>query len=125
METFHADEALAVPVDPAAAAALREAFVISATSLPVLVIYSAAQAALGLGLAAHQHQHQLKLMVEPYLLLLGLILHVQWRRVARNYRGAGLPRPGWVAACDCVSFVTTFWAFWAFAEACLRAAKVL
>jgi len=87
---------------------LRETYILATVGLPVLIIYTVAQAGVGLLFAA-RHPH-LRLVLEPHLLLLGLILHVQWRRVALGFQLNGLPRPRWVAAADAVSFVTTFWA---------------
>jgi hypothetical protein len=89
-------------------ASLRQAYLLAGFSLLVLMIYAAAQA--GVALVIAPRQEGLKLVLEPYLLLLGLILHVQWRRVGAAFLGEGLRRPLWIIAADCLSFVITFWA---------------
>jgi hypothetical protein len=103
--------------------ALREALLISCFSIPVLVIYASAQACIYFLLGPNKTA--LKLVIEPYMLILGFILHVQWRRVAHIYRDEALPRPTWMAAGDCFSFVITFWAIWTLVEAFLVQAKIL
>jgi hypothetical protein len=102
---------------------LQRAYGVAVFSTLVLAIYVAAQVVLCVFVA--RHQPSLKLLVEPYLLLLGLILHVQWKRVARDFRAEEYPRPWWIAAADCASFVTTFWAFFVLMEAFLREAKII
>jgi hypothetical protein len=82
--------------------------------LPVLFVYACAQGAISLFVGA-QHQH-LKLVIEPNLLLLGLILHVHWRHVGTLYAELGQDRPWWIGLADCVSFVITFWALWVLLE---------
>jgi hypothetical protein len=103
--------------------ALREAYALAIFSGPVLLVYVTAQASLSFFLAPHHPA--LKLVLEPYLLLLGLILHVQWRHVSRTFQANDLPRPWWVLAADCLSFVTTFWALCVLVEAFLHQAKVI
>ena len=102
---------------------LQHAYGVAVFSTLVLTIYVAAQVVLCVFVA--RQQPSLKLMVEPYLLLLGLILHVQWKRVAREFRAEEYPRPFWIAGADCASFVTTFWAFFVLIEAFLREAKII
>jgi hypothetical protein len=87
---------------------LREAYILAAVGWPMLIVYGVAQATLALAVAP-QHP-QLRLVIEPYLLLFGLVLHVQWRGVDRAFRQQELSRPWWMAAADCLSFVITFWA---------------
>ena len=105
------------------ATSLQQAYVLAFFSLPVLLIYAAAQTGLSCFLGP-QHS-ELKLVLEPNLLLLGLILHVQWRRVSNAFLAHDLPRPLWMAAADCLSFVITFWALWVLAEAFLREAGLV
>ncbi len=102
---------------------LREGYILAAVGVPILLIYGVAQSMLALFIAPKQPE--LKLVVEPYLLLIGLILHVQWRRVARTFREHGLTRPAWVAAADCLSFVITFWAIGVLVEAFLKEAGII
>ncbi len=102
---------------------LQQAYGLALVGLPLLLIYGAAQASLSFALAPHEHA--LKLVIEPHLLLIGLILHVQWRKVGSIFRDLGLTRPRWIAAADCASFVTTFWALTILGEAFLREAKVI
>lgn len=111
------DEPVALPP------ALHHAYGVAIFSILILAVYVAAQLVLCVFVA--RHQPNLKLMVEPYLLLLGLILHVQWKKVAREFRMEDYPRPWWIAAADCLSFVTTFWAFFVLMEAFLREAKII
>jgi hypothetical protein len=106
-----------------AATAVQQAYVLAFFSVPVLFIYAAAQAGLSFFLGAEHTQ--LKLVLEPNLLLLGLILHVQWRKVSNAFLAHDLQRPLWMAAGDCLSFVITFWALWALAEAFLQEAGLL
>jgi hypothetical protein len=105
------------------AAALQQAYIVAFFSLPVLLIYASAQTALSFMLGP-QHT-ELKLVLEPNLLLLGLILHVQWRKVSNAFLAHGTPRPLWMAGADCLSFVITFWALWVLAEAFLREAQLI
>jgi hypothetical protein len=100
---------------------MREAYTLAFVGLPILVLYALAQA--GLSFLLGPHQPALKLVIEPYLLLLGLILHVQWRRVSAAFRDHQTPRPYWIAGADCASFVITFWAFGTLVDAFLREAK--
>jgi hypothetical protein len=102
---------------------LHHAFGVAVFSILVLVVYVPAQVALCFFLAPNQHH--MKLMIEPYLLLLGVILHIQWRRVGRTFLAEDYPRPIWIVAADCVSFVTTFTAFYILIEAFLREAKII
>jgi len=87
----------------------KQTYYLAAFSAPVVVLYALAQSAVALFVAPANAQ--LKLVLEPYLLILGLILHVQWRRVGMVYQAEGLPRPAWIIAADALSFVITFWAF--------------
>ncbi len=102
---------------------LQQAYGLALVGLPLLLVYAAAQTSLSFVLGPDQHA--LKLVIEPHLLLLGLILHVQWRKVDRIYREVGLARPRWIAAADCASFVTTFWALAILGEAFMREAKII
>lgn len=86
-----------------------EAVVLGLVGWGVLIFYMVAQSLLAFALAQARWL-ELKLSLETYLLLLGLILHIQWRRVDRLVWEAGLPRPWWLSLADCLSFVTTFWA---------------
>ena len=95
-------------VAPEQETVLRQTYQLAWTSIPVLLVYAAAQ--VGVSIFVGPKQGQLKLVLEPYLLLLGLILHIQWRRVSRDFFDLGLRRPYWIAAADCLSFVITFWA---------------
>jgi hypothetical protein len=104
-------------------APLQEAYTLAIFSWPVLIVYAVAQASLSFFLAPHHPA--LKLVLEPYLLLLGLILHVQWRKVDRTLREHDLARPWWVATADCLSFVITLWALSVLVEAFLHEAKVI
>jgi hypothetical protein len=101
----------------------QETYFLAWFSLPVLIVYAIAQAAVGLVIA--REQPELRLVIEPYLLLLGLILHVQWRRVSRHFFRSGVPRPLWIAAADCLSFVITFWALGILIQAFLQEAKLI
>ena len=102
---------------------LAEAHLMAGICVPTLVVYAAAQT--GISLTLGRDLPGLKLMLEPFLLLLGATLHVLWRRVTLTYYQHDLPRPAWMAACDCASFVTTFWALYTLAEAFVVQAKVL
>lgn len=102
---------------------LQEAFLIACMSMPTLAIYATAQSCVYFLLG--RGQNELKLMIEPFLLILGFILHVQWRRVAHIHRDQDRPRPTWMLVGDCLSFVITFWALWTLAEAFLRQAKLI
>jgi len=93
---------------PFAAAPPVEAVVLAAAGWPILLIYAAAQTALCI--FVFPDQPGLKLVVEPYLLLLGLILHVHWRRVTWLCEQVRALRRWWITLADCVSFVITFWA---------------
>jgi hypothetical protein len=104
-------------------ASLHETYCLALFSLPVLLVYAAIQA--GVGLVIAPANAELKLVIEPYLLLLGLILHVQWRRVGGAFLASGLRRPWWVIAADCLSFVITFWALGVLVQAFLQEAKLL
>ena len=115
----HAEQALT----PEADASLQQAYVLAFFSLPVLLVYAAAQSFLSF-LLGPEHS-DLKLVLEPNLLLLGLILHVQWRKVSNAFLAHDLRRPLWMAVADCLSFVITFWALWVLAEAFLREAGVV
>jgi hypothetical protein len=86
-----------------------EAVVLGSVGWGVLIFYMTAQVLLSFTLTEARWL-ELKLSLETYLLLLGLILHVQWRRVERLVWEAGLPCPWWLTSGDCLSFVTTFWA---------------
>jgi hypothetical protein len=101
---------------------LREAYVMAYFSAIVLVIYAIVQAGLVFVLAPDNPK--LKLMVEPYLLLLGLVLHVQWRRVHRTLNEHGLTRPIWIATGDCMSFVITCTCTWMLFQAFLDEAAL-
>lgn len=105
------------------AASIQEACWLARFNVPVAVIYAAAQAAVSLMLG--QEHVNLKLVIEPHLLLLGVILHVQWRRVDRIHRTLAIPKPWWMSAGDCLSFVVTFWALATLGEAFLRAAGLI
>ncbi|MER3414740.1 MAG: hypothetical protein C4297_00805 [Gemmataceae bacterium] len=96
---------------------------LAAAAWPVLLVYVSAQAGLGL-LVAPRLPH-LKLVFEPFLLLLGLILHVHWRRICVSLSEAGLKRPWYVALGDCLSFVTTFWALALLVEAILHELRIV
>jgi hypothetical protein len=116
------------PLEPPPAAEpapgdLREALLIACFSLPTLLVYAVAQSCIYFLLGPNKNG--LKLMLEPYLLILGFILHVQWRRVAHIHRYHGQPRPTWMLTGDCFSFVITFWALWTLVEAFLREAKLI
>jgi hypothetical protein len=102
---------------------LRDAYYLAAFSVPVLLVYAAAQA--GISLFLGPDHADLKLVIEPNLLLLGLILHVQWRRVSTIFLAHDLPRPMWMTLGDLASFVITFWAGWVLVEALLRSAQIL
>jgi hypothetical protein len=104
---------------PAAVPLPTEALVLTCAGWPLLVFYAAAQA--GLSFVVVPHRPELKLVVEPYLLLLGLILHVHWRRVTHLCQRVDMPRPVCVAVADCLSFVITFWAMAALADAFVSA----
>ena len=108
---------------PATPPGLREATTIACFSMPVLCIYGVAQSCIYCLLGPAQNG--LKLVIEPYLLILGFILHVQWRRVAHIYRDHDLSRPTWMLMGDCLSFVITFWALWTLVQAFLRQAKLI
>ena len=86
-----------------------EAAILGLVGWGVLIFYMTAQVLLSFTLE-HGRWLELKLSLESYLLLLGLILHVQWRRVERLVWESGLGRPWWLMLADCLSFVTTFWA---------------
>lgn len=86
-----------------------EARVLGLVGWGVLIFYIAAQMLLSMALL-HERWLELKLSLETYLLLIGLILHVQWRRVERLVWENGGARPWWLMLADCLSFVTTFWA---------------
>ncbi|MCS7017317.1 MAG: hypothetical protein NZM42_14530 [Gemmatales bacterium] len=86
-----------------------EARVLGIVGWGVLIFYMTAQVLLSIALL-HGRWLELKLTLETYLLLLGLILHVQWRRIERLVWEAGRARPWWLTVGDCLSFVTTFWA---------------
>lgn len=103
--------------------AVRDAYIVAAVSLPILFIYAVAQT--GVSVSVGPERPDLKLVIEPYLLLLGVILHVQWRRVTRTLAEQEVPRPLWIAGCDMTSFVITFWALASLAEAALQQAKVI
>lgn len=92
-------------------------------SVVVLVVYIGAQS--GLTLLFGRDNPPLKLVVEPYLLALGLVLHVHWRKITVAFREHGLVRPRWIATADCLSFMTTFWALWSLVEAFLQKAKLI
>ena len=104
-------------------ASLRQAYTLAAVGVPMLVVYGMAQTFLGLVLI--RSQPELKLVTEPYLLLLGLVLHVQWRKVSLTFQANSLRRPWWIALADCLSFVITFWALSVLAEAFFHEAKLL
>jgi hypothetical protein len=104
-------------------AAMQEAYWLAWFNVPVAAIYAAAQAAVSFMLA-REHVN-LKLVIEPHLLLLGVILHVHWRRVDRIHRELEISKPWWMSAADCLSFVVTFWALATLGEAFLRAAKLI
>lgn len=87
---------------------LRQTYLLAAFSVPVVVVYAAAQTCIAVLVAPANAA--LRLVLEPYLLLLGLILHVQWRRVGGVFSSLGLNRPLWIVAADATSFVVTFWA---------------
>jgi hypothetical protein len=108
---------------PEPLAPLGQAYVLAFAGLPILLIYAVAQASLSL--IVGPNNPNLKLVLEPNLLLLGLILHVQWRKVSHTFRAHGLARPAWVAGADCLSFIITFWALCALGEAFLQQAKLL
>src|SRR5262245_8142209 len=103
---------------------LPEVQLMACIALPALLVYAAAQTGVCTALGGKQHA-MMRLVVEPYLLMLGLILHLLWRRTDQTYRAHSLPRPGWMTAADCVSFVTTFWALFTLVEAFLQQAKIL
>jgi hypothetical protein len=115
------DEAASLPHEQAVS--LTEAYAIACFSLPVLLIYAAAQT--GISFLLGPEHADLKLVLEPNLLLLGLILHVQWRRVGTIFLAHDLRRPVWISAADLASFVITFWACWVLVEAFLREAQLL
>lgn len=100
---------------PEQVAPLYEAYTLAVVGWPLLAVYALAQAGLSFVIAP-QHP-DLKLVFEPYLLMLGLILHVHWRRVDRIFRVHDLPRPVWIVMADCLSFVITFWALATLLEA--------
>jgi hypothetical protein len=102
---------------------LPEVHLMACIAVPALLVYAAAQTGLCVALGGREHA-SLRLVVEPYLLLLGLILHVLWRRTDQTYRAYDQPRPRWMAAADCVSFVITFWALFTLLEAFLQQARV-
>jgi hypothetical protein len=104
-------------------ATLQQTYYLAAFSVPILVFYAAAQTAVALLVAPANAS--LKLVLEPYLLILGLILHVQWRRVGGVFHSEGLPRPLWIVAADALSFVITFWALGVLATAFLQEAKLM
>jgi len=89
-------------------ALLRQTNVVAAFSAPIVLLYATAQTCVAVFVAPANAA--LRLVLEPYLLLMGLILHVQWRHVSGVYRSLGLPRPTWILVADAVSFVITFWA---------------
>lgn len=86
-----------------------EAVVLGIVGWGVLIFYMTAQVLLSVALL-NGRWLELKLSLETYLLLLGLILHIQWRRVERLVWEQGMARPWWLVLADCLSFVTTFWA---------------
>lgn len=94
---------------------IQQAYFLALASLPVLAVYAVVQTTVGLVIGPEYPN--LKLVIEPYLLLLGLILHVQWRRVDLLFRCNEVARPGWIITADCASFMTTFWAVWTLAQA--------
>jgi hypothetical protein len=100
---------------------MREAYTLAFVGLPILLLYALAQA--GLSFLLGPHQPALKLVIEPYLLLLGLILQVLGGGVSAVFRDHQTPRPYWIAGADCASFVITFWAFGTLVDAFLREAK--
>jgi hypothetical protein len=104
-------------------ATLQQTYYLAAFSIPVLILYAAAQ--VSVALLVGPDNGSLKLVVEPYLLILGLILHVQWRRVGGVFRAEGLTRPVWVIAADCLSFIVTFWALSVLTLAFLQEARLM
>ncbi len=80
-----------------------------------LVVYIGAQTSIALLFG--RDQASLKLVLEPFLLLLGLVLHIQWRTIGGTFLEHGLRRPLWVAVGDCASFMVTFWALVVLADA--------
>jgi hypothetical protein len=113
----------AAPAAQEQTASVLEAYLLAFFSVPVLLVYAAAQA--GISLFLGPEQTALKLVLEPNLLLMGLILHVQWRRVGSIFMSHGLRRPLWMAAGDLASFVITFWACWVLVEAFIREARFI
>ncbi len=79
----------------------------------------------GLSLLFGGGNPQIKIMVEPFLLALGLLLHVHWRKVTQAFREYEQERPRWVAVCDALSFMISFWALTSLAEAFLQKAKLI
>lgn len=93
---------------------LPEAYAMAYFSTVVLVIYAAAQTSLAVVFG--RTNPLLKIFMEPYLLILGLVLHVHWRKIDHTFRNHELRRPRWMAVADCLSFVITFWALWIICE---------
>lgn len=94
---------------------VREAYVLALTGWPMLALYALAQASLSFVVSVERPE--LKLVLEPYVLFFGLILHAQWRRVRSVFELLGLRRPRWIAVADCASFIITFWALSVLAQA--------
>lgn len=102
---------------------LTEAYAMAYFSAIVLIFYAGAQTSLALMFG--RANPPLKMFIEPYLLILGLILHVHWRKIDQSFRHHDLIRPRWMMVADCLSFIITFWAVWVILEACLSNAKVM
>lgn len=100
---------------------LQEAHLMAYLNAGALLVYVGAQTSLSLLFG--RDNAPLKLVLEPYLLLLGLILHVQWRSISRIFRDHAQPRPTWIAAGDCLSFVITFWALVTLTQAFIQQLK--
>jgi hypothetical protein len=99
---------------------LTEAYAMAYFSAMVLVIYLGLQS--GLSLAFGRDNPPLKLLLEPFLLCLGLILHVHWVKVTKTFQEHALRRPRWISAADALSFMISFWAVWCIVEAFLQRA---
>lgn len=97
---------------------LQEAHLMACLNAGALLVYLAAQATLSLLFG--RENAPLKLVLEPYLLMLGLVLHIQWRTISRTFREHEQPRPTWIAAGDCLSFVVTFWAVFTLTHAFIQ-----
>lgn len=102
---------------------LQEALLMGYFSAGLLVIYAGLQSALSIFFGGANPQ--VKMLIEPFMICIGLALHVQWRKVTLTIRDHDLERPRWVAVGDALSFMITFWAFCCLIEAFLQKAKLL